>query len=146
MKFIFGFFNHNFMQYDRIYYNPLLPAEINATQEFYIFFIFIWSSIISDNRGGGDVIVHEDIFIFGSELGEFDIFYKFGNFVFFAKFEELSCFWISNKEDFSSFGGGREDSRTLWISLKSKEKHWDNIKHLMIKLKALFHTHAKQNF
>ena len=72
---------------------------------FYIFSIFIWSSIIiTGNIGGGDVIVHEDIFIFGSELGEFDIFYKFGNFVFFAKFEELSCFWISNKEDFSSFG------------------------------------------
>ena len=90
--------------WSNIYYSPLLPAEINSTQGFNTFSIFIWSSIISDNKVVADVIVHEDIFIFGSELGEFDIFYKFGNFVFFAKFEELSCFWISNKEDFSSFG------------------------------------------
>ena len=58
------------------YISLLLQAEINSTQGFYIFYNSIWSSIIN----GGAVIVHEDIFIFGSELGEFDIFYKFGNF------------------------------------------------------------------
>ena len=102
------------------YISLLLQAEINSTQGFYIFSISIWSSIIS----GGAVIVHEDIFIFGSELGEFDIFYKFGNFVFFAKFEELSCFWISNKGDFFSFGregqiqGPCEYHRSLWKNIE----------------------------
>ena len=121
MKFIFGFFIHNFIQ--TIWSNVLVfsfKLKNNSTQGFYIFYISIWSSIIS----GGAVIVHEDIFIFGSELGEFDIFYKFGNFVFFAKFEELSCFWISNKGDFFSFGregqiqGPCEYHRSLWKNIE----------------------------
>ena len=110
-------------QFHSIWSNILVfsfKLKNNSTQGFYIFYISIWSSIIS----GGAVIVHEDIFIFGSELGEFDIFYKFGNFVFFAKFEELSCFWISNKGDFFSFGregqiqGPCEYHRSLWKNIE----------------------------